>query len=76
MKDYSHEFPQSHYSTHDLIMDLRVELQKNSELLAKILPLRVKRYKDYWLSTLWGFSKKYFYLKPWQKASTFFPKTL
>ena len=47
------------YTTKELIEDLRNEIQQYSEQIAKILPERVKDYKDYWLSTIWGYSKKY-----------------
>ncbi len=47
------------YNTEQLIHDLREELRLQSEALARIFPRRVKGYKDYWLSRLWGYSKKY-----------------
>ncbi len=47
------------YSTCELIEDLRKELKLHSEILADLFPARVKCYKDYWLSELWGYSKKY-----------------
>lgn len=49
------------YSTKRLIEDLRNELQEYAKQLAKILPNRIESYKDYWLSTIWGYSKKYVY---------------
>ncbi len=55
----SSAFNDFEYSTMDFIDDIRKELQKYGELLSKVLPNRVNKYKDYWLSTLCGFSKKY-----------------
>ncbi len=57
-RDTSEDFK---YTTKELIEDLQNELQHYSEQIAKILPERVKSYKDYWLSTIWGYSKKYVY---------------
>ena len=46
-------------NTKNLIEALQNELKYYSEEIAEILPNRVEKYKDYWLSTIWGYSKKY-----------------
>jgi len=50
---------ESNYSAKDMLDDLKKEVQKRSEALAKLWPERIQRYSHRQLSELWGKNPQY-----------------